>query len=118
MKLSLIALVLLTATNAYEKLGGPIVDVSKFPTGSDTSKSGATDQPNDNNQQDPNPAPENNEVEEPEPTPEAPAEPEEKCEEDGRYTGRPTPCDGSRTNHCTIIPKDNGWTYYYYYTYY
>jgi membrane protein involved in colicin uptake len=38
------------------------------------------------------------------------------CVKNERYNGRPTPCDGKRVNHVTIIDK-GAWAYWYYYTY-
>ena len=61
MKISLIALVALGATNAFEKLGGATTDKAKFPTGVDTSSHGSTDSVDD----EPTPAP----AEDPAPAP-------------------------------------------------
>lgn len=123
MKISLLALIALGAVAGMEKLGGPVVETAKFPTGKDTSSHGSTDTPGTTTDPttDPEPeAPVDPPAEEPEPQPpvDEPEEVEEQCEKNGRYTGRPTPCDGKWTDHVTIIPKPSGWTYYYYYTYY
>ena len=103
MKLSMLAL-LAVATAQAEVLGGPISDKATFPSGTDDSKHGAAIQ-----EENP-PAPENEEPQ-PEPTPPTPEDPtpvvpeEDPCEKNGRYRGRPTPCDGKWVDHVTIIPN-------------
>ena len=134
MKLSIIALLgLATVASGFDKLGGPVVDVAQYPTGVDTSTNGqpggntddntggnTDDNTGGNTDDNTGGNTDDNTDDTPPANPDSPVNPptDEQCVEDEFYRGRPTPCDGKRVNHCTVIPKPTGWTYYYYYTYY
>ena len=116
MRISALALLVLTASAQVQQLGTAVADAAKFPSGKDDGSSGASGT-NDTADLTPVTPPPEPEEEQPATTTVAGGG-SNSCVKDGKYYSTPTPCDGTYTDHLLIVTKENGWAYYYYYQYY